>query len=494
MPDATPIDEGPASGQILAGKYRLEERLGEGGMGVVFAAEHLVLQQRVAVKFLSEEIAGSHEARERFLREARAAAMLKNEHVVRVLDVAETEGGTPYMVMELLVGADLSTIQRVRGMLPVRDVADYMLQACEGIAEAHGRGIVHRDLKPANLFVTQHGDGTALCKVLDFGLSKPEAGTMLKTETSLTYTGAVMGSPRYMSPEQIRSAKDVDARTDIWALGAIIYRLLTDQIPFEGETIAAVSASIAADAPRPLREHRPELPEELEALVLKCLAKDPAARVQSVAELAAGLAPFASPEHQHVAGRVERLLQGRASFSSLPAVKVPVALKSGSFPAQSRAPTEADGRRKEPSVGSILAATSAAPARDRPRGRGLGLGLAIGVLAGAGVLGVLVALRVATAPEPQVAGEIATAPAAVTAPAAAVPAAPASPTAPAIATAIATPSAPAASSRPPASSSAAPSESGRPSAAPPRGAAPAVGAPAAAKPKSPGDLLDRWSP
>src|SRR6188768_2962187 len=201
-------------GHVLAGKYRIERVLGQGGMGVVVAATHLQLGERVALKFLLPQAIHNPEAVERFAREARAAVKIKSEHVARVSDVGLLESGAPYMVMEYLEGYDLSTWLQQRGPLPVEQAVEFILQACEAIAEAHALGIVHRDLKPANLFVIQRADGVLSVKVLDFGISK---ATGLIGSGDMTTTSAVMGSPYYMSPEQMGSTKDTDTRADIWA-------------------------------------------------------------------------------------------------------------------------------------------------------------------------------------------------------------------------------------------------------------------------------------
>src|SRR5689334_6553526 len=211
-------------GQMLAGKYRVERILGTGGMGVVVAAKHVELNILVAIKFLLPHVLSNQTAVARFAREARAAVRIKSEHVARVSDVGTLESGAPYMVMEYLDGGDLSAWLKERGALPVEQAVEFVLQASEAIAEAHALGIVHRDLKPSNLFVTRRRDGSMTVKVLDVGISKTtsiDAAAM-----DMTATTAVMGSPLYMSPEQLQSSKDVDARSDIWSLGIILYELL----------------------------------------------------------------------------------------------------------------------------------------------------------------------------------------------------------------------------------------------------------------------------
>jgi serine/threonine-protein kinase len=278
----------PLQGDVIASKYRVERLIGMGGMGVVVAARHIELDERVAIKMLLPHLPATGEPAARFLREAKAAIRIKNEHVVRVLDVGRTDTGSPYIVMEYLDGQDLGQLLERSGPLPVEDTVDYVMQACEAIAAAHALGIVHRDLKPANLFLAAASDGTAFVKVLDFGISKI-AETASSQQPGLTSTATVMGTPCFMSPEQLRSTRDVDARADIWSMGAILHALMTGTPPYDGESNADVSAKIIRDAPTPLRVLRAEVPADLEAIVLRCLEKDPARRFADVASLAEAL-------------------------------------------------------------------------------------------------------------------------------------------------------------------------------------------------------------
>ncbi len=299
--------DAPKSGDLLAGKYRVERVLGEGGMGVVIAATHLQLGQRVAVKLMRREVIND-EAVERFLREARALVRLRSEHVARVIDVGETEDGVPFMVMDYLEGSDLSEIVHRRGALPVKDAVEYLLHACEAIAEAHAAGIIHRDLKPANLFLTRAPDGSDSIKVLDFGISKsiePDDGAPAK---KLTGTTTVFGSPAYMSPEQMRSARDADARSDIWSLGVILYELLAGVIPFDGETYPDLVLAVNMQTPIALSKRRSDVPSGLEAATFRCFEKKRDARFASVADLAEAIAPFGYPEAAAAARRIVRTM------------------------------------------------------------------------------------------------------------------------------------------------------------------------------------------
>lgn len=288
-----------AKGDMLAGKYRALDILGAGGMGVVVAAEHTQLHQRVALKFLLPEGLVNAQVVARFEREARAAAQLRSEHVARVIDVGRLETGGPYIVMELLDGCDLAALLQDRGPLPESEAVDYVIQACEAIAEAHSLGIIHRDLKPKNLFVTKSVDGSPLIKVLDFGISKTAADDL-----SLTGTTEVIGSPNYMSPEQLKASRDVDARSDIWSIGAILYEVLGGRVPFVATTLTQLCSLVLTEAPPPLGELRADLHPELLRVVDKCLEKDPARRFGSVGELAMALAPFASTAGSVLASRV----------------------------------------------------------------------------------------------------------------------------------------------------------------------------------------------
>ncbi|HSO37132.1 MAG TPA: serine/threonine-protein kinase [Labilithrix sp.] len=297
---------GFAEGALIGGKYRVEERIGEGGMGIVVAARHLELGKRVALKLLRRSDGTDVP---RFLREAQAASRLESEHVARVLDVGRTADGTPYIVMEHLKGSDLAKRLALQGSLPFTTAVGYVLEAGEAIAEAHALGIVHRDLKPSNLFVVARRDGTELVKVLDFGIVKvtrPLDGA--SASASMTGASAVIGSASYMSPEQLHDSKTVDARTDIWALGVVLHELITGSRPFEGESAAAVGARIAAVPPRRLRELVPDAPAALEKVILTCLEKDPAKRFANLSLLAAALAPFAGEGHRVSVDRIRRMV------------------------------------------------------------------------------------------------------------------------------------------------------------------------------------------
>jgi eukaryotic-like serine/threonine-protein kinase len=286
----------PSPGEILAGKYRIEEVLGAGGMGVVVAATHLQLQVRVAIKLLRPDVVAdqaSGAATERLLREARATAQIKSDHVARIIDVGTLATGAPYIVMEHLAGTDLAKLLRTDGRPPVADVVTYVLEACEAVHEAHSLGIIHRDLKPSNLFLTRGVDGRRRVKVLDFGLSKIAGGLWAQSFTPrLTASHAMLGSPLYMSPEQLENGGevDVDARTDVWSLGAILYELVAGRPPFEAKSFPQLCTLVLHGRPRSLDEVRPEVPAGLAAVIGRCLEKMPSKRYGTVRELAGALA------------------------------------------------------------------------------------------------------------------------------------------------------------------------------------------------------------
>jgi serine/threonine protein kinase len=275
------------AGDVVAGKYRVERTLGRGGIGIVVAAHHLALDEAVALKFIGLNLEGEREVVQRLLREARATFRLRSKHTVRVLDADELPSGAVYIVMELLDGHDLRAELAERGPLPEAEVISYVLQACDALEEAHTLGIVHRDLKPHNLFLARQRRGPPIVKVLDFGMSKVdpamfEGGPLTRPETAL-------GTPRYMAPEQWRSAATVDHRADIWALGVVMYELMTGKVPLQGMPLGERQARLLAGAiPSPSTLH-PHVSAETARVVLRCLKADPVSRWRSVAHLATAL-------------------------------------------------------------------------------------------------------------------------------------------------------------------------------------------------------------
>jgi hypothetical protein len=392
----------PGPGHVLAGKYVVERLLGVGGMGAVLAARHLELDERVAIKMLLPTVTPQGEPVARFIREARAAIKIRSDHVVRIFDVGRLDDGAPYIVMEYLEGQDLSRLTDQAGPLPVDDAIEFVVQACEAIAAAHAMGIVHRDLKPANLFLVRTQDGRPCVKVLDFGISKISEGSPGATP-GLTSTTTIMGTPCFMSPEQLRSTRDVDARADIWSIGAILHALLTGAPPYDGESNADVSAKIIRDAPTPIRELRSDAPPEVEAIVLRCLEKEPAARYADVAELAKALAAVTTRDSVKTsAARVARgaVAAAPTMMSSTP----PPAATTGPGPTRTASAWGETGREDKSGV--------------RARGGKRLAGLVAGAIA-LGAIGTLAVVRwqqpsapaasVSAAPPPSVAATTATA-------------------------------------------------------------------------------------
>lgn len=276
----------PQAGDRIDGKYVVGEPIGEGGMGIVFGGEHARLRQAVAIKVLAPKYAADAQCRARFLREARAAASLRSERTVRIFDVGTTESDLPFLVMERLVGESLEA-RLERGILPVDVALDICGQALEALSEAHTRGLVHRDLKPGNLFLTPKDDGAVAVKVLDFGIAKSLTEVDASTsDVSLTAPRTLLGSPLYMSPEQLRDASGVDVRADVWAMGVVLFECLTGRAPFESASVPELYAKILNEAAPSVRSLVPGVPAAVDALVARCLEKDRNARFADATELA----------------------------------------------------------------------------------------------------------------------------------------------------------------------------------------------------------------
>ncbi len=302
-----------AAGTVLGRRYRIDELIAEGGMGTVYRGWHVLLEQVIAIKVMRPEHAQHPRSVARFLSEARAMAQLRGMHAVRVLDIGSIEGGPPYMVLEYLDGRDLRTMLDEDGPLPVAQAIDYLLQTCEGLAEAHALGMVHRDLKPENLFSIRLPDDTEVLKIIDFGISKRANG-----DRNQALGGQGLGSPGYMSPEQMASPDRVDARADIWSLGVLLFELLTGTMPFGTGSVPQVCYRVLCQEPNSLRSQRKELPRELENVLARCLSKSPEGRYANVRELAEALAPFASEPGVDSVRRVSRILGTIARQQDVP--------------------------------------------------------------------------------------------------------------------------------------------------------------------------------
>lgn len=303
-------------GDILCDRYRADRVLEHGGTGTVLSVTDLVRNEAVAIKMISADHGEGSLLLARLRREADILARLTSPHVVRVLDVA-MHGRTLCLVMELLKGHNMARFVRRRGALPIPEAVGYIVQACDGLADAHSAGVVHRDVKPQNVFLADRRDGTAIVKVLDFGVAKQYSVT---SGAGLTVGGAILGSPPYSAPEQLRDPTTVDGRADVWSIGLVLYYLLTRRNAFDAETFPALLVKIATQNPPSLRAQRPDVPEELEQIFLRCVEKEPAARFPDMASLARALTPFApSWSHSYVPG-IDARLDGRGSLASLPVI------------------------------------------------------------------------------------------------------------------------------------------------------------------------------
>jgi serine/threonine protein kinase len=426
--DPQPLSVPFSQGDVIAGKYEVVGLLGSGGVAYVISALHLELGEMVALKFLRPESLAFEDVVARFASEARAVARIKSEHIAHVLDVGTLPDGAPYIVMEHLEGRDLADVLAEKRRVPIKVAVDYVLQACEALACAHALGIVHRDIKPENLYLSQQAGSVEVVKVLDFGISKSALGAPGTRETAKTMLP--MGTPGYMSPEQIRACGTVDARTDIWALGCVLSELISGTSAFEAPTQIQLGAAILERDPVPLRQKVADAPAELEALILRCLAKDPNDRFQDVAELASALYPFGPRRSRLSAERCHEVLRGKSG----------VVIEFASVPPP---PSDDDAVTELRNPGALLSAIPSAPGLGplrtsspatlssmpdptfRPKSRGLVVAAVLGVSAVVGITLGLSGRGVDTSPVPQsaAAGPQATAPArtaAVVAPTAAV--------------------------------------------------------------------------
>jgi serine/threonine-protein kinase len=341
-------------GTVLDGKFQIEKALASGAAGDVYEAMHLGLGARVAVKVLRPGIPETADLRrKRFMREARVAARLKSENVVRVYDIVAPEQGRTYIVMELLQGETLADRVK-RGPLPITEAVDFVLQVAKPLAEMHDEGIVHRDVKPSNLFLARDADGKERIKLLDFGVAAFQQ-PVARADSSLTLSEAVVGTPRYMAPEQVISSKSVDARADVWALGVTLYELLGGSPPFDGQTVLAVLNQIEHQEPPPLAVARPEVPVALAAVVHACLAKDPGGRPASARALMEALVAATGVARR----RDPRKLAAAAAAAVVVAVGVALLLHRAP---EAEAPAQSASNGEGATAAATAAATGTAPA------------------------------------------------------------------------------------------------------------------------------------
>ena len=380
-----------ASGLVVGGKYLIGEVIGEGGVGVVYEAQNLELDEKVALKCLRPEFLVDSGMVGRFAREAKAAARIKSEYVATVHDVGTLpDGGGPFMVMERLQGRDLGAIVSEKRGLGPRDAVEYTLQACEALAVAHAMGIVHRDIKPDNLMLTERSGGMRIVKVLDFGISKAIiTGSIFRGEVPTVKTMNLMGTPLYMSPEQVRCSDAVDVRSDIWSLGMVLYELVTATTAFRGATLTEVCAAILESAPTPLEVYRQDLPSGLVDVILRCLEKDPTKRYQNVAELAMALMPFGPKRARINVERAVAVLKASGAIHADVRVESTYPMASGSDsslpPIPGSAPLPSDlSRRSSITANFETEATHVTP-RKASRGGAVALAAALVMVLGGGI-------------------------------------------------------------------------------------------------------------
>jgi len=398
-----------SAGDVLAGKYRILRLLGRGGMGAVFAAEHTLLGHEVAIKLLLDDSARTASLVQRFINEARAASRIHGEHVVRVFDVDRLPDGNLFIAMELLQGEDLDNLVEREGTLQPVVAVDYILQAMEALVQAHQLGIVHRDLKPSNLFLVIRPDGEHVIKVLDFGVAK--VASLPNVQAVATQTSALFGTPLYMSPEQIRSAKAADAQSDIWSLGVILFRVITGAPPFSGESFGELCFSIAEQTAPLAATLRPDVPPGLSEVIARCLERDKERRYRTAGELAAALRPFASQDGARSADRV--LATERGTSSIAPPSQMTAARGAALVGGAPAAPADAEPVAPAAATAGNWAASQPRFSAKARTGVALGLVGALVALAVAGGL-VLRSRRLPAVPSAAAAAGVASAPEPIT--------------------------------------------------------------------------------
>ncbi len=377
------------AGSLVAGRYRLEHHLGEGGMGTVWAAQHTVTRRSVAMKFLRDTMRARPELRQRFLREAATASSLKHANVVEIIDVFDLEDSTPVMVMELLSGETLGKKLSRDERLSVEETAALMLPVISAVGTAHAHGIVHRDLKPENLFLDQSGE-TVRIKVLDFGIAKLTAEHYLERGMSalLTDTGSMLGTPCYMAPEQASGEHPVDQRADVWSLGVILYECLSGTRPIEGDNLAQVVSRLMSAGIMPLQRLAPELPPEITAVVTQMLSRDPARRPETLQEISTILSRYT---HVRAPAFDPPSMGKRPSAAELQVkAKAPVAVKVETPKVDSPKAKVVASKDADPQGATLLSSPPVDKSIEIPRpenkgNRGLILGIGAGALVALGI-------------------------------------------------------------------------------------------------------------
>ena len=336
----------PLLGKVLSDRYRIVKKLGEGGMGAVYEGEHLVIKKRVAIKLLHPQFATSGDIVSRFHQEALAATAIGHEHIVEVNDMGRTPDGAIFMVLEFLAGTDFAGLLEKEPRLSVGRTVHIVKQVCDGLAAAHAKGIVHRDLKPENVFLVRRSSDPDFVKVLDFGISKFQDNSSSSGGRASTKTGAIMGTAYYMSPEQAQGKKSVDHRTDIWAIGVMLYKALSGRYPFDDDAYPMLIVKICTETPTPIGTLRPDVPEGLANAIDRCLTRDVDRRVQTCAELKALIEPFESLTAAPPRATMDAFAATMASDSRPQAIATPVN-RDATQPAPStpRASTAASGVR-----------------------------------------------------------------------------------------------------------------------------------------------------
>jgi eukaryotic-like serine/threonine-protein kinase len=357
QPQYTPANPYPAPGEVLDGKYRVEHLLGEGGMGAVAKATHMLRRAPVALKFMSPAVLALQGAVERFVNEGVAASQIDSDHVVKVFDVGRMPSGAPYLVMEYLDGRDLGQLLAMMGgRLDITRTVHFALQILRALQTAHAAGIIHRDMKPSNCFVIDKDGEPDFVKLVDFGISKVRNDDSGRPRANLTQTNSALGTPLYMAPEQARSPKDVDQRADLYSVGAIMYELVTGRTPYTCESgeYTEILFKIFTTEPDPVQMYRPDLPDGLAAVIHRALVRDPNNRYSSASEFAEALVPFADERSAQIIARV-RGGRGRSILPNTPvqSTSQPGVVQGGRVPTGGGVPS----RTSLVSAGGVPAAT-----------------------------------------------------------------------------------------------------------------------------------------